>query len=69
MDLSQAISGIAFLVFGIVMLLIGVFTNFIQGGFVSIIIGIPAFLIGIFILINKNENKIEQIKSERRRLR
>ena len=53
---------------GIVMILIsfGLFVPPFFGFWFTLIYGIPILIIGIFILFNKEEDKIEEIKSKRR---
>ncbi|MBT4257979.1 hypothetical protein HOD88_02250 [archaeon] len=56
--MDNKISGILVLGAGIIFLLLGIFISF-----VFYIYGGILFLLGIFILINNNEDKIEQINS------
>ena len=54
---SRTITGMIFILLGIALIILGVFTLFITW-----IYGIPFFIIGLFILFNKNEDEIEQRK-------
>mgnify|MGYP007094924135 CR=1 FL=1 len=56
--MDNKISGILVLGLGIVLLLLGIFVSF-----VFYIYGGISFILGVFILINNNEDKIEQINS------
>jgi len=56
-SLSRLITGLLFLIAGIVFIILAVTISWIM-----LIYGIPFFLIGLFILLNKNEDKIEKIK-------
>ena len=62
MNISQLITGIV-LVVGGATLIIGAF--FSEARVVMLIYGIPLFIIGIYVLFNKKEDKIEQIKKRR----
>ena len=55
--LSRTITGILIILFGLILIFISFFNSFI-----ILIYAIPIFIIGIFILLNKNEDKIEKIK-------
>ena len=57
--MSRTITGMVLIIVGLVLIGFGIFF------FVPLIWGIPLFIIGIFILLNKKEDKIEQIKSIR----
>jgi len=57
--ISRTITGIIAILFG-AFLLIGSF--FWEGWFVSILYGIIIFILGWFVLFNKKEDDIEQIK-------
>jgi membrane-bound ClpP family serine protease len=56
-SLSRLITGLLFLIAGIVFIILAVTISWIM-----LIYGIPFFLIGLFILLNKNEDKIEKRK-------
>jgi hypothetical protein len=58
--LSRIITGSVLIVLGLV--LIGVGFSFSP----ALIYGVPLLIIGFFILLNKNEDKIEARKDERR---
>lgn len=62
MKISQLISGIVLIIGGFVLLVVALFNGFGGGSFVALIYGIPLLILGFFILFNKNEDKIEQIK-------
>ncbi|HMB26106.1 MAG TPA: hypothetical protein VKP03_01680 [Patescibacteria group bacterium] len=57
--LSRTITGTIAIIFGTVFLV----SAFIKTYWMLLIYGIPIFIIGFFILFNKKEDKIEQIKS------
>lgn len=58
--LSRTITGMVMIVVGLFLI---VLTFFIDEAFwAPLIYGIPLFLIGVFILFNKHEDRIEQIK-------
>ena len=56
--LSRTITGIVAIVLGLALILFG----FIS--YVSVVYGVPIFIIGIFILFNKKEDYIEKIKTK-----
>ena len=58
--LSRTITGIVTIIVGIGLVLIPLFVP-LKKSFVSLIYGIPLFIIGFFILLNRNEDKIEEI--------
>ena len=62
MGIARLISGIVIVVFGSILNLIGLI--FFPEFFVALIYGIPIFVIGLIILLNKNEDKIEEIKKK-----
>ena len=54
---GREISGIVVSVFGFILIVASLFiTTFI------LIYGVPIFVIGLFIIFNKNEDRIEEIK-------
>lgn len=57
--MSRTITGLAVLIFGLIMIAIGVFT------FVTLPYGIIALVVGILILFNNKEDKIEKIKTRK----
>jgi len=57
--MSRTFTGTALVVFGIVMIAIGLFI------FVTIPYGIAALIVGIIILFNTGEDKIEKIKKRK----
>jgi len=60
---SRIITGLVMVVIGII--LIGVFFTIKKTGtFIALIYGIPILIIGIFILLNKKEDKIERRKDK-----
>jgi len=61
--LSRTITGTIMVVGGLLLIGLPLFISFKDGWFVSWIYGIPIFIIGLFILFNKKEDKIEQIKT------
>ena len=60
--LSRTLTGIIALIIGIVLILLPIFNSFKDGWFVAWIYGIPILIISFFILFNKKEDIIEQIK-------
>lgn len=62
MHVSQLIIGIIFTLGGLVLTIVAFFTEFFV-----LIYGLPLLVLGIFILFNKKEDKIEEIISERRK--
>jgi hypothetical protein len=60
--ISRTITGIAMISLGF--FLIGL-SFFIEIPYVALIYGIPVLILGIFILFNKKEDKIEKIKSRK----
>jgi membrane-bound ClpP family serine protease len=57
MHISRLITGLALVIAGITLIILAMFVSWIM-----LIYGIPLFLIGIFILMNKNEDRIEKRK-------
>jgi uncharacterized membrane protein HdeD (DUF308 family) len=57
---SRIITGSVMVVLGFGLMIIPFFTG--VAGFVSWIYGLPLFIIGIFVLMNENEDKIEERK-------
>jgi len=57
---SRLVWGWVLMAFGLILILVSSYTHYI-----SLIYGIPIFLIGIFILLNKDEDRIEKIKIRR----
>jgi membrane-bound ClpP family serine protease len=56
-SLSRLIAGWTFMLAGIVFIILSILM-----GWWMIIYGIPWFVVGLFILLNKNEDKIEKRK-------
>ena len=48
---------------GLFLVALPLFVGLKEGGFVAWIYGIPIFIIGLFVLFNKGEDKIEEIKN------
>lgn len=65
MNLGQLISGLILSIGGVVLLAVFFFSGFKGGSWVALIYGLPALILGIFILLYKKEDKIEQIKKVR----
>ena len=57
MSISRLIVGLLFILFGIALIILSFFTHWLM-----LIYGIPLLIIGIVLLLNKNEDKIEQRK-------
>ena len=64
MSVSRLITGIIMTAGGFVLLVVSLTNGFKEVGFVALIYGVPILFIGIIILLNKKEDKIEQIKSQ-----
>lgn len=64
MNISSLITGIILVIIGLVLIIT---SFFIKQWFVPLIYGIPLLIIGIFILFNEKEDKIEKIKKSKRR--
>jgi len=60
MKLSQLLTGMIFILFGIFLIIISFFVK--EAFWAILIYGIPIFIVGFFILFNKKEDEIEQIK-------
>lgn len=58
---SRTITGIAMILVGVGLILAGFFTP------VTLIYGIPILIVGLIIFFNKKEDKIEEIKSRRKK--
>ena len=59
--MSRTITGLALLIFGLIMIAIGIFV------FVTLPYGIIALVLGIIILFNNKEDRIEPIKGQRKK--
>jgi len=59
---GQLITGVVLTLMGLVLISLPLFFSFKNGAFMGLIYGIPLFIIGLFILFNKNEDKIERRK-------
>ncbi len=57
---SRTISGIAIILWGGFLIYVGILWSIW-----ILIYGLPIFIIGFFILFNKNEDKIEEIKNKK----
>jgi hypothetical protein len=60
MKLSQLLTGMIFILFGLFLIILYFFLS--KDAWVALMYGIPIFIIGFFIFFNKKEDKIEQIK-------
>ena len=60
MNLSRLITGIVMIVGGLFLIILSFFIK--EAPWVALIYGIPVLIIGVFILLNKKEDKIEPIK-------
>ncbi len=60
MNLSRLITGIVMIVGGLFLIILSFFVK--EASWVALMYGIPILIIGVFILLNKKEDKIEQIK-------
>ncbi len=59
--LSRTITGIALIILGIILIFVSIKEPWV------LIYGIPIILIGFFILFNKKEDEIEQIKRRKKK--
>lgn len=64
MNLSQLITGIVAICLGSFLIVLSFFTDVF---WVSLTYGLVIFVVGLFILFNSKEDKIEQIKKRKRR--
>ena len=55
--ISRTLSGGILIILGVFLIVLGFFISWI-----TLIYGVPIFVIGLFIFLNKNEDKIEEIK-------
>ena len=62
MKISQLLTGVIAILLGLFLILLSIF---VKGAIPALIYGIPIFIIGFFILLNTNEDKIEQIKNKK----
>ena len=62
--ISRTITGGAMIIIGIFLVFLPLLIRGTGAAIVSWIYGIPIFVIGVFILLNKKEDEIEKIKSE-----
>ncbi len=60
MNISRLITGIVMVVGGLFLIILSFFIK--EAQWVALMYGIPLLIIGVFILLNKKEDKIEQIK-------
>ena len=61
---SRTITGFIMMFFGVILIIISFFlSNFLEIWSVSLIYGIPIFILGFIIFFNNKEDKIERIKS------
>lgn len=59
---SRTITGIMMIIFGLGLMAIPIFSG--VEGFISWIYGVPLLILGIFILFNKKEDYVEEIKTK-----
>ncbi|MFH1326642.1 MAG: hypothetical protein ABIH59_00760 [archaeon] len=69
MNIGQLISGLALSILGFVLVVIAVVSGFKGGSFLALIYGLPALVIGLVILFNKKEDKIEAMKKSSREIK
>lgn len=62
MNISRLITSIIMIVGGLFLIILFFFIK--KDAWVSLMYGIPIFIIGIFLLLNKKEDVIEQIKKQ-----
>jgi uncharacterized membrane protein HdeD (DUF308 family) len=60
---SRTITGTIMIIFGVCLLVVPLFAG--VGGFVAWFYGVPLFVIGIFLLLNKKEDNIEGRKDKK----
>lgn len=68
MNTGQLISGIVLSGFGVALVFVAIFSGFKGGNFVALIYGLPALVIGLIILFNTKEDKIEQVRKRQIRV-
>ena len=66
--LSRTLTGGAMIILGLFLILLPFFVED-KGVFWVWIYGIPVFIIGFFVLLNKKEDKIEQIREKKTKRR
>ena len=59
--ISRTITGVVIVVLGLFLIVLSFFSSYW-----ILTYGIPVFIIGVFILFNKKEDKIEQIRSRKK---
>jgi len=64
MKLLQLISGVVLMLIGIALICVPFFVSQ-PFTFFTLLYGIPLLIIGIFILVNKKEEEIEKIKTQK----
>jgi membrane-bound ClpP family serine protease len=63
--ISRTITGMIMVIGGLILIILPLFLGLKV--FVTWIYGIPIFVIGIFILFNKKEDEIEQVKRRKKK--
>lgn len=61
MRIGQLLPGLILNVGGIALLIVAVFSGFRDGGIVALIYGGVGFVLGLIILLNKNEDRVERV--------
>ncbi len=64
MNIGQLISGLVLITGGIALIVVALVNGFRDGSFLAMIYGVPAFILGIFILLNKKEDYVEPVKTK-----
>ena len=57
---SRTITGVIMIVLGLFLIVLSFFVK--EAVWVTLIYGIPIFILGVYIFLNKKEDKIEKIK-------
>lgn len=65
MRAGRLIPGVLFLIVGAILIVVAALHSFNGGSLVALIYGIPIFIVGIVILLNKKEDYIEPVKGGR----
>jgi len=62
MNTGQLISGLVLSILGFILVIVAIVSGFRGGSVLALIYGLPALIIGLVILFNQKEDKIEAIK-------
>ena len=62
MNIGQLISGLVLIFGGLILVVVAIISGFKGGGWIALVYGIPALILGIAILLYQKEDEIEQVK-------